>query len=352
MLLARKRETDESAQTPVRYVNVWSRPRTEAEALLLADVIHGLEGKAAQGEIRLTTEETPHGSWIDGNLDEGGLGQVRDTSLCLAARGIERGALMLPRRTATTQIPTVRLGALGTRGPVDRDLVGGNENGRERGPFKNKAIGAGPEYPMLWAHDAGRERRLMVQPDREGVPKATEGCPERAAVMWEKHASRFHTNRDFRLNSQSLAACLTPEPCLGGRAWPTFRLSKEEWTIPLLLWMNSTLGLAEFWWRGTRQQSGRTSITISRIPDLYVLDPRELDDAQKKTCEEIHQNIAGKDLLPAHRAQADPVRMELDERLFGEVLGWGRKKLEGLGVVRTKWCEEPTVHGGKKEKDR
>ena len=54
-----------------------------------------------------------------------------------------------------------------------------------------------------------------------------------------------------------------------------------------------------------------------------------------------------KDLRPAHKAHEDPVRKELDERLYGEVLGWGRAELEGVGVVRAKWCAEPTVHGGK-----
>ena len=348
MLLARKRETDEDAETPVRYVNVRARPRTEAEALLLADAIHRPAQGAEGGEVAVTTGAAPHGTWIEGTLDEGGLGQVRDASLALAlaARGIERGAIVLPRRTAATRVPTARLGALGTRGPVDRDLTGGKEHGRERGPFDRKPAGPAPEYPMLWAHDAARERRLTVEPDKEGTPK--EGCRERAAALWETHASRFHTNRDFQLNSQSLAACLTPEPCLGGRAWPTFRPVEDEWTVPLLLWMNSTLGLVEFWWRGSRQQQGRAIITISRVPDLCVLDPRKLDEGQRTDCEEIYRDLAGEDFLSAHLAYEDPVRKRLDERLYGEVLGFDQGELEGIGVVRAKWCEEPTVHGGKK----
>ena len=126
---------------------------------------------------------------------------MRDASLALAARGVERGAIVLPRRTAATRVPTARLGELGTRGPVHRDLNGGDEGGRERGPFDRKPAGPAPEYPMLWAHDAAKERRFTVLPDEEGVPKAAEGCPERAARIWDEHASRFHTNRDFQLNS-------------------------------------------------------------------------------------------------------------------------------------------------------
>ena len=345
MLLARKRAGEGGGDAKARYVNVRRRPRTEAEALLLADAMDAPDN---QGELRLTAGGPPYGSWIDGGLDEGGLGQVRDTGLCLVARGPARGEVVLPRRTAATRVPTTRLGSLGKRGPVDRDLTGGAHNGRERGPFElRRTPGAAPEYPMLWAHDATRERRMSVGPDAEGVPKTADDCPERAAAMWEAHASRFHTNRDFRLNSQPLAACLTPEPCLGGTAWPTFRLDEDEWTVPVLLWMNSTLGLVEFWWRGTKQQQGRARITISRIPDLSVLDPRALDAGQRGACERIYRDLVEKDLRPAHEAHEDPVRKELDERLYGEVLGWGRAELEGVGVVRAKWCAEPTVHGGK-----
>ena len=352
MVIARKRTGNgQTADAKVRYVNVHERPKTEAEALLLAHAIHRQIGQGTQGDLTTTTNGHAEGSWIEGNFTDGGLGQVRDTKLCLVARGIERGRVDLPRHTEGRRVPTIRLGELGSRGPVDRDLTGGRENGRERGPFKRRALKPGPEYPMLWTHEAGRERRLTVEPDEEGVPKSAEGCRERATEMWNRHASRFHTNRDFRLNSQSLAACLTPEACLGGRAWPTFRLSQEEWMIPVLLWMNSTLGLLEFWWKGTRQQSGRTTITISRIPELKVLDPRKLGHRQIEKCEALYEEISQRDFLPAHRTAEDPVRKALDEGLYGKILNWRKTELDGLGVVRAKWCAEPTVHGGKKDRD-
>ena len=53
-------------------------------------------------------------------------------------------------------------------------------------------------------------------------------------------ATRLHFNRDFRLNSQSLAACLTPERTIGGTAWPSFRLDIPECDM---LWANTTLRL-------------------------------------------------------------------------------------------------------------
>ena len=74
----------------------------------------------------------------------------------------------------------------------------------------------------------------------------------------------LHSNLDFRLNSQSLAMCLTPEKCLGERAWPNVIPSKTQYEIPLLLWANSTLGLILFWWQAQgSKQDERASPSLS-----------------------------------------------------------------------------------------
>ena len=74
---------------------------------------------------------------------------------------------------------------------------------------------------------------------------------------------------------------------------------------------------------------------------------RKLSDRQRRACEEVYRDIAGEDFMPAHLAHKDPVREKLDKRLYAEVLGFSRSDLEGIAVVRAKWYEEPTVHGGK-----
>ena len=103
-------------------------------------------------------------------------------------------------------------------------------------------------YPMLWNHDADRERRLVVEPDSEGRERP--GQHQRAVAVWET-ATRLHFNRDFRLNSQSLAACLTPERSIGGTAWPNFSIEGDgDAAKALALWANTTPGLISFWWVG------------------------------------------------------------------------------------------------------
>ena len=284
------------------YSNLAARPSSLLEAAVEAK---NARGRAVRGDI----------------LDAGAAG-VRSTSLIEAARNLEAGILRLPRQAQGIKLPVVALGTVAKRGLVDRDINGGptdrNATGLARGPFTVRAIRPGevPTYPMLWAHSATRERKFVVQVDSCGDPRP--GDETRAVERWNCAASRLHANRDFRLNSQSLAMCLTPEKCLGGTAWPNVIPGDEHHEIPLLLWCNSTLGLLMHWWKGTRQQLGCSRMTITAIPDLPVLDPHTLKERQMDHCREILEDFKDKTLLPANEAYRDETRKALDrELLFG-----------------------------------
>ena len=200
-------------------------------------------------------------------------------------------------------------------------------------------------YPALWRHDAGRETRLVVEPDSEGRPRA--GCDERAEDLWGRTASRLHFSLDFRLNSQPLAACLTPGPAIGGRAWPNFRLSETDWEPAVLLWSNTTLGLLCSWWHGTRQQQGRVIMTITTLPDLPVIDPRELTADQLRRAGGIFEAFRDRTLLPANEAWRDETRQALDRAFLVDCLDLPDAVLDPLDILRRQWCAEPSVHGGK-----
>ena len=290
---------------------------------------------------RRTTNESVKGVL----LDAGGAGAL-SPDVCHAAQNVQEGRLLLPRQSAPITIPVTRLGDIADRGPHDRDISGA----APRGPFSVRSIHPDeiPTYPALWAHSASRERRLVVQPDSCGDVRADSKA--RAIKLWNRAASRLHANRDFQLNSQSLAMCLTPEESLGGRAWPNVISRKSRYEIPLLLWCNSTLGLLMHWWKGTRQQSGRANMTITAIPDLPVLDPRELSADQLDHCESIFDNLEDCEFLPANEAYRDEARKDLDRLLlFGitSVLQLDSGIEESLDLLRDQWCAEPSVHGGK-----
>ena len=65
------------------------------------------------------------------------------------------------------------------RGPVDRDITEQTRDGKPRGPFERVTPASSergtPTYPMLWAHDAKRERKFVVEPDSEGRIKSPSG---------------------------------------------------------------------------------------------------------------------------------------------------------------------------------
>ena len=166
---------------------------------------------------------------------------------------------------------------------------------------------------MLWGHNCEMERCLIVQPDSCGdiLPRLR----EKAVRTW-------------------------------GTAWPNVIPDNADHDIPLLLWSNSTLRLMMFWYKGTRQQPGRSRLSISRHPELLVLDVRVLTEQQIKECHEIFHAFKDRTFLPANEAYRDSTRKYLDAELF-RMLDLDSSLIEELDLLRRKWCAEPSVHGGK-----
>ena len=316
------------------YSNLATRPSTHIEAAV---------------EARSAKERA-----ISGDIGDAGAAGAQSSSVIEAARALATGNLHLPRQARPVSLPVVTLGAIATRGLVHRDIRGGptdrQKTGPPQGPFVVRPIRSGevPTYPMLWAHSADRERTFVVRPDRCGEPR--EGDETRASERWDRAASRLHSNLDFRLNSQSLAMCLTPQKSLGGTAWPNVIPYEQRYEMPLLLWSNSTPGLILYWWCGTRQQQGRARITITKLPELPVLDPRALTEEQANRCSTVFEDFKDRVFLPANEAYRDEARKELDRALFlgrASVLQLDPGLEDGLDLLRDQWCAEPSVHGGK-----
>ena len=253
------------------------------------------------------------------------------------------------------ELSVTRLGILGTRGRLHRDINGeavigyrADGTARQRGPFDIVPLESeSPTFPVLWSHQRERERQLIVNPDREAKTRA--GADEEAVNLWAT-ASRLHFSLDFRLNAQSLAACMTAEPTLGGRAWPNVRLKNPDNELAIALWANSTLGLLLFWWDGKLEHAGRSCLTISQLPDLTVLDARRLDNKQRQDAAELFKTLRDKRLRPAHEADRDETRQQLDEELLTRVLGLPRSALEAVALARCQVVQRAD-RAGNEEKD-
>ena len=328
----------------VRFVNLHGRPRMPLEAAETARAIRNMPVGDRHGLLHVGGRA---GNFIRAALCESGCVGVRESFVAVTAMGLGEGRLVLRRLRGDLRMPTARLGALGSRGAYHLDIASGHGGATPRGPFEMVPLapGGAAAYPALWRHDAGRETRLVVEPDSEGRPRA--GCDDRAEALWDSTASRLHFSLDFQLNSQPLAACLTPGPAIGGRAWPNFRLSETDWEPAVLLWSNTTLGLLCSWWHGTRQQQGRVIMTITTLPDLPVIDPREFTADQLRRAGGVFEAFRGRTLLPANEAWRDETRQALDRAFLVDCLNLPDAVLDPLDVLRKQWCAEPSVHGGK-----
>ena len=331
----RKKADNESI---VQFANLRRRPAHHIASTEIAKAIN--RGKADIGHIAIGDEDS-NGSYVNIKRLEGGCVGLLEPGLTKFMFSLSKGVLTDPRTNETANLPITTLGALGERGLVDRDFIGASP----RGPFDKIPLQTTtPTFSALWSHDAERERSFIVEPDCELRVRAGEA--ERAADTWERAVSRLHLTRDFQLNSQSLGACFTSEKSVGGRAWPNFLTDDDSTAKVILLWFNSTMGLMSYWWGGTRQQLGRTVVTISAIPSLIALDTQSFDKDMVEQTDHLFDKFSNVEFLPANEACQDKNRIALDNALF-DLLGVSPSVIEGFDLIRRQWCNEPSVHGGK-----
>jgi len=356
---------DQVAKPPpsqVFWTSLAKRPEGIVDGVVIAQAIaHASNQAAAMSTKRVMLGDDHTATAICSTIDHGGAAGIRSVDVASTAIALAAGQLNLPR-VETASVPVTALGELGTKGPYHLDIrhYPNNKDPKStRAPFEVHEIAEAdstPSYPILWSHNtrSGRESRMILPPDKHGRERT--GMRDHALRIWGT-ATRLHYNRDFRLNSQPLAACITENRCLGGRGWPSWITDEPSWELPLALWANTTLGLIGWWWTATRQQQGRANISITLLPDLPVLNCRDLSTDQLDEANEIVDDFRDRKFLPANEAWRDSTRKDLDEAVlcyllrFHEAIGSEEDDfLESLELVRTQWCEEPSVHGGKDTK--
>lgn len=392
VLLICKRSSNTSSATKVTFVNLSKRPKTVLQAVELSRAVREISNKAFQTN-RIELGNQYFGNYIKSELTNGGCAGLQSPELAESMISLSKGFMSMPRLPKTIELPITTLTQLGTRGLYHLDIGNENEFDSNRSIFRIVEYSSGAPYPALWKHNFKNETYLEVIPDCQGLPrqerqtrlrnvdkardvkslslksfedsidnsgKLEDGFVsqflEEAAETYVNTATRLHFNLDFRLNSQSLAACMTPEPSLGGTAWPNFLIEGEDRDLVLsyekiiALWANTTFGLMAFWWLSTRQQAGRARLTITVLPDLVVLNPLKLTDVQLKEVSSIFELFRRRKFLPANEAYRDQTRWDLDQAVFCELLQLPSSIMGALDNLRYQWCSEPSVHGGKSTK--
>ena len=354
LVVASRKVEDSTEKPPVTFVNLLKRPSSLLEAFNIAKVIRN-RTRSSNGDCQDLYLDDNNSNLVghcvrtkSGFYDKLGLPgviRVRDSDISRFALRLSQGFMRLPRQNEDLNLPIAKLEELGNRGPYHQDI-----NGPSAGLFDVVDIvpEVTPSHPVLWAHDArsGRESRMVVNPDKQAKPRI--GKESKANYFWSQHASRLCFNRDFGLSSQPLSACITSTPVLGGVAWPSFKCRDSQHEIPIVLWMNTTLGLISHWFTGTRQQNGRSRLSVLLLPSLATIDARNLSKSQLELCQKIFDEFSEVELLAANEAWKDEGRQALDKAVLIDLLNQSPDVLESLDLLRTKWCSEPSVHGGKK----
>ena len=366
------RQSDRAEVEPrATFVILDRQPMAVSHSALLADqiayairsnTIRRLNGGAPAMTPLAIGEESVGHIWDCPLPDEGPwpVAGIVDASLAFTAYHLEQGRFISVTSLDEHPVllPVAKIEQIAGRGPVHRDITGVERDGTIRGPFERVSppVNPIPTHPLLWHHDAKRERALIVEPDSEGLVREVADRQEeinRKASRIESTASRAHYNLDLRFNSQSLIVAMTERKCIGGVAWPSVIFSEPNHEYAFALWSNSTLGLLLRWWVSNKTQSGRGRVTVTGVPGIPTLDTRALTEEQHVAAQEAFDALRDLRFLPFDQIDEDPARAELDRRLLVDVLGLPASLCDPDGpidLLRRKLAREPQIHGGKKSR--
>lgn len=290
--------------------------------------------------------------------------RIADLSLAQSAwRLVTGGILWLPGmpQPLGSSLPLARIAEMiALIGPYHADINWNGAGGSIRGPFKLQVTQspASVTYPILWAHDAGRERAICFEADKEGIVRPSKDESEKDRILEKVNAvqasaSHLHFNQNFQFNSQSTAMQYTPRRAIGGRAWMTIRFAEPAMEAAVALWGNTSIGLLLHWWQANKQQGGRGNIGKSALASFVCLDPMQLSEEQQAASMELLAQLGGAPMLPFNEIVADKARAELDRAFLGGILGLPDELFgqDGpLDLMRRKLGVEPSIHGRKKGK--
>ena len=350
LVIGRKTAENEKPAVRGEFVSLMDRPSSFIHALEMSNSIANGETvrrleDGPYGGIPIYSGDERDGEIVRAPLDdhETGWGAARllDASLAQVAHALSNGKLWLPAQPEALDLRMAKLNGVGQLGVHDSMFT----LRTHKGPFTKIEPSPTATYPAIWNHNAKAERFMVCTPDSELRVKP--GMEQRASELWET-VSRAHLNRDFTFGSQPLAVAFTDQESAGGRVWPNVSFDDKRFDYAFTVWCNCTLGLLMYWWRSSRQQSSKASMTRLSAPFLPILDLRTLTDDQLDKAEDIFDEFRDKELKPAYIADADPNRALLDKRVVCDLLGFGRETYEAVRRLSAKWCAEPSVHGGKR----
>jgi hypothetical protein len=376
MMLGVKRDAArEDNDARATFVVLDDRPSMPLDGYAVADAIR----RSIETHALCKIEDAPHGGTaihiggdVVGHAIDAPLPNDRTWDICRIAdlalaqsawRLAESAQLWLPAMPHVhgATLPLRPIGDMvAFIGPYHADINWNGSGGKLRGPFSLRPTDspANVTYPILWKHDADRERTICFEADNEGIVRPS-SIPGVKALILEKvnavqaSASHLHFNQNFRFNSQSTAMQYTARRTIGGRAWMTIRFPEPNMEAAVALWGNTSLGLLLHWWQANKQQPGRGNLGKEALARFVCLDPMKLSKEQLNDAAKLLAKRAAIPMLPVNEIVDDNARAQLDREFLGGILGLPEQMFADHGpldLLRRKLAAEPSIHGNKKSK--
>lgn len=196
-------------------------------------------------------------------------------------------------------------------------------------------------HPALWHHESRPLTTLGTQANARLIERSDRDPSAQSKMLGR--ASCLQLACELRHAPQRLAAVLTEEAMIGVSSWITLSpkssgRGKEE---ALCLWLNSSLGLLLRIVHANRPYLGRSRLPHGVARSLPVLDIDALSSTQREAAYALFHDVKHKPLLGFAHLAMDPVRRELDHRLFEEVLGYrANEEIDHLAKMLNR---EPTI---------
>ena len=342
-LIIATRRTDRVGHEWTRFVNLRRIPDEPIEALALTRMLLARIERAAKGSETIWTEplETPSRNWgetVAVNQSQLGSeawayatfiqGKIAETAINLRDGG----------RLGKCKVTMTTLGKLCRFGPAEMQIK--NEN---QGLFDIVETSEPTAYgePALWHHSAKTIRTLETTANARLRAKADRGAEEQEAMLNE--SGTLHVALELGHAPQRLAAVCTDEIMLGVRSWSTLNLKapREGAEETLCLWLNSTAGLLMRLIHANRPYLGRTGVPHELAETMPVLDVSKLNNNQRKAGRKIFGDLRKRELKGFGEINEDEVRIELDERLWTEVLR--ASDADAVSQLRKALANEPTM---------
>ena len=196
LVVGTRRSSTEQTQDRALFVNLLHRPHSILEAVTTARAIQRTPADGGVGPIAIGSGESA-GCRIWSMLADTGSAGLREAGVAKAARGLAKSELWLPRQSEGLRAPPYQTWRSRQSRLLHRDINGAEitRSGLPRGPFdivpvKPEEI---PTWPTLWAHDAKRETRMIVEPESAGKRVARVRGKSHRGLGKNRFAAPFHS---------------------------------------------------------------------------------------------------------------------------------------------------------------